>query len=64
MGIRELLGEIPGRECISIGDVVKVKHISGREHTGRLNSASEEEIKVGMSTIKVEEIIKMDSYTP
>ena len=63
MGIKELCGEISGRNCIQIGDVVKVTHISRREHTGRLNKASQEEIKVGMSTIKIEEIIKMEKYT-
>ncbi len=60
MNIRQLTGEINGKDIINIGDLVKVTHISGREHTGRLNSATKEEIRVGMSTIKVEEIIKME----
>ena len=62
MGIKELCGEVSEKDCIQIGDVVKVTHISGCEHTGRLNKASKEEIEVGMSTIKVEEIIKIETH--
>jgi hypothetical protein len=64
MGIRELCGEVSGKDCIQIGDVVKVTHLSGRKHTGRLNKVSEEELKVGMSTIRIEEIIKIETLKP
>ena len=56
MGIRELLGEVGGKDIIDLGDIVTVKFGKNDEIYGRLNATSKKEIKVGMIRIKIENI--------
>ena len=54
--IRELLGEVSADEIdIEIGDIVKV------EIYGRLNEASQKEIRVGKQVIDTENITKIEN---
>lgn len=59
MNIRQLCGEINGKDLINIGDVVKVTYGPKCKISGRLNDASMKEIKVGLVRINVEIITKI-----
>ena len=53
MKVKNLLGEVSGDEIIDIGDIVRV------EIYGRLNEASEKEIRVGKQVLDTDNIIKI-----
>ena len=59
MNIKQLSGEIDGKDIINVGDVITVTTLEGREVYGRLGAATEKEIKVGPIRIKVENVIKV-----
>ena len=61
MGIKELLGEVDGKDLIDIGDVVRVTLSSGIAE-GRLNEASKKRIKVGCLIINVEDIVNIKKF--
>lgn len=60
MNIKQLLGEVNGKDIIDIGDIVNVTTLKGREVYGRLNASDGKEIKVGMIRIKVDNIINIE----
>lgn len=59
MGVREMIGEVLGKEIIEIGNIVIVHYGRGKEAFGRLNEVSKNHIKVGNKIIKVENVIKI-----
>ena len=63
MGIRELCGEVRGKDCIQIGDIVKVLY-GTHECIGRLNKASKKEIEGGRKKIDIRDLIKIETHTP
>jgi len=60
MGMKEICGEVPGKDCIQVGDVVKVLY-GTHECIGRLNRASRYSIEVGRKIIDVRDIIKIET---
>ena len=60
MNIKQLLGEINGKDIINIGDIVNITTLKGRQIYGRLNFSDGKKIKVGMIRIKVDNIINIE----
>jgi len=60
MNIKQLSGEIDGKDIMDIGDVITVTTLEGREVYGRLNATTKKEIKVGPIRIKVENVIGVE----
>ena len=60
VNIKELLGEVNGKDIIDIGDMINVTTLEGREVYGRLNASDKKGIKVGMIRIKIDNIINIE----
>lgn len=63
MNIRQLIGEIDGKDVIDIGDEVKITYYGGSKKKtlkGILIEANEQKIKINRKIIEIQDILKIN----